>query len=382
MSVKIAATSLILGLAAVSVNATADPIIYETFTGYPEDALISADPAGPAIGLTGNWTLDPDNFFYVNMTGDDPDAGTGKAVYDMPYDDNGARTAQRSASQNPVLLDSDGGVFYASFLIHPARADGGMLFTLTLDRIDGGGQPELSFGMHDGNFVVGNGGVNVDVVGGAPTVSEMQVVLRLEYGDGGPDDPEVVTLWVDPADETSTPVIDNVAADLLNRGGARIVGVAIRGEQMAGQPAMFDDLLVGYEFEDVVGNPPADFLAHDPGMNGLFYDPGNPGHGLNFVVHAGGMTILYYGHSATGERLWLISGTFEGDLEFNEPIEMDMYEVLSGTFGAPQTPPTVWGNITISLADCNAGRASFSGLDGTLDMDFVRLTYIPSVSCK
>jgi hypothetical protein len=259
-----------------------------------------------------------------------------------------------------------------------------MLFTLTLERPDGGGQPELSFGMNGGHFVVGNGGVNVDVVGGSPALTEMQVVLRLEYGDGasGSDDLEVVTVWVDPEGEASTPVIDNVAANLLNRGGARLIGVAIRGEQMAGQPAMFDDLLVGYEFEDVVETPPPDFLAHDPGMNGLFYDPDNPGHGLNFVVHGLGLTVLYYGHSATGERLWLISDTFGDDLEFDVPIEMEMYEVLSGEFGEPQSPVTAWGGITIRLADCDTGHASFSGMDGTLEMDFVRLTYIPSVGCK
>jgi hypothetical protein len=238
--------------------------------------------------------------------------------------------------------------------------------------------------MNGGQFVVGNGGVNVDVVGGAPTATEMRVVLRLEYGDGGngPDDLEVVTLWVDPTDEASPPVIAGIAADLLNRGGARLVGVAIRGEQMAGQPAFFDNLMVGYEFEDVVQTPPPDFLAYDAGMNGLFYDPDNPGHGLNFVVHAQGLTVLYYGHSATGERLWLISETFAGDLEFDQPIEMAMYEVLSGEFGVPLAPATVWGDITLSLANCDVGHASLNGLDGTLEMDFARLTYIPSFTCK
>ncbi len=32
-----------------------------------------------------------------------------------------------------------------------------------------------------------------------------------------------------------------------------IVAVSIRGEQMSGQPAFFDDLRVGFSFSDVVG---------------------------------------------------------------------------------------------------------------------------------
>jgi hypothetical protein len=302
----------------------------------------------------------------------------------MPWDDNGARTAQRSTSSDHVLLSGDGDVFHASFRILPARADGHMIFGLTLDRLDGGGQADVSFGMIDGHFIVGNGGVDVDVSGGAPSVSEMRVVLRVEYGDAGsgPDDNEVVTLWVDPVDEFSTPVIDNAALDFLNRGGARIAGVSIRGGQMAGQPAYFDDLLVGSGFEDVVTAQPPVGLINDLGVNGLFYDPNNPGHGFNFVAHALGLTVFYYGHTASGERLWLISDIFAEDLESDTPIELEMLEVLSGEFGQPQFTTTAWGAITLELADCDTGHASFSGIDGSFEMDFIRLTGMPGIACQ
>ena len=102
----------------------------------------------------------------------------------MPWDDNGQRTAQRAASPLQVLLQDDGDVLYASFRIHPARSQGTMLFRLDLVQITGGGQPDLSFGMNGGDFVVGNGGVNLDVTAGEPAEEEMQVVLRVEYGEG------------------------------------------------------------------------------------------------------------------------------------------------------------------------------------------------------
>jgi hypothetical protein len=384
MSVKYALHAVFAVWVSLSVAAQADTIISERFTGYPDNALISAHPAGPALGLAGDWSLDPENFFYVNRTEFDLGAASGKAAYDMPWDDNGARTAQRSTSAAHVLLSGDGDAFHASFRILPTRFDGHMIFGLTLDRLDGGGQTDVSFGMIDGHFIIGNGGVDVDVSGGAPSVTEMRVVLRVEYGDAGsgPDDNEIVTLWVDPVDESSTPVIDNVAVDFLNRGGARMVGVSIRGGQMAGQPAYFDDLLVGSEFEDVVTAPPPAGLVNDLGMNGLFYDPNNPGHGFNFVAHALGLTVFYYGHTASGERLWLISDTFAGDLEYDTPIELEMLEVLSGEFGQPQFTTTAWGTITLELADCDTGHASFNGIDGSIEMDFIRLSGMPGILCE
>ena len=374
---------LFLVLATTSAAAQADPIVYDGFSGYPDDALISDSPAGPATGLTGDWSLDAESFFYVNRTQADLEAGAGKAVYDMPDDDNGVRTAQRQAMENYELFRSDGDAFYASFLIQPPRADGDMIFTLILERMDGGGQPNLSFGMSAGSFIVGNGIVDVDAVGGIPSVDEMRVVLRLEYGDGGtgPDDLEVVTVWVDPEDESSPPVIDAVAVDLVNRGGGRITAVSMRGSQMAGMPAFFDDLAVGYTFEDVT-NLPGGGLTNDLGMNGLFYDPNNPGHGFNFVVHGAGFTAYYYGHTATGERLWLMSETLEDDLQFDVAYELEMYEVLSGVFGLPELPATTWGSVSLLFADCDTGHASFSGLDGALEMDFVRLTAMPGIGCQ
>lgn len=140
MAVSKALFLILAGVVSASTAVHADSIVSETFSGYPDNALISASPAGPATGLAGDWALAPDNFFYVNRTGTDLSAGTGKAVYDMPSDDNGARTAQRATSDDHALFSSDGDIFYASFLIRPPRAQGTMMFVLELQQTDGGGQ--------------------------------------------------------------------------------------------------------------------------------------------------------------------------------------------------------------------------------------------------
>ena len=228
-------------------------LIEETFMGYPDNALISDSPAGPAIGLAGDWTLTPNSDFYVNRSQNDDRAGSCKAVYDRPAGDNGTREAVRDTSAEHVLLSSDGDVFYASFFIDPARTNGRMTFELRLKRLDGGGVPAFSFGVLDGAYVAGNGGIDIDASGGAVDAGGQRVVARVEYGDGssGPDDQELITLWVDPVNEESAPVIDAASIDFLNQGGAKIIAVSIRGEQMAGRPASFDDLRVGFSFSDV-----------------------------------------------------------------------------------------------------------------------------------
>ena len=249
----------VIGLCVLLLGASlqAGLIIEDTFTGYLDNALISDSPAGPAIGLAGDWTLVPENDFFVNKTRDDDNAGTGKAVYERPPTDNGTRTATRNTSADHVLFKNDGDVFYASFLIDPARAYGDMTFELELSNLGGGGMSNFAFGISNREYIVGNGGSDADVSGGVVTADEQLVLVRIAYGDAnsGPDDNEVVTLWVDPVDESSTPVIDGASIDFLNRGGGKITAVSIRGDWMYGDPAFFDNLRVGTSFAAVVPEP-------------------------------------------------------------------------------------------------------------------------------
>lgn len=249
----------IIGLCVLSLGFSlrAEPIIEETFSGYLDNVLISASPAGLATGLAGDWTLVSESDFYVNRTQADTEAGTDKAVYDRPSDDNGKRTATRSTSAEHVLFENDGDVFYASFLIDPARAGGDMMFDLELEKIAGGGALDFSFGIFSGQYAVNNGGVTFDVSGGEVTAAEQLVLVRVEYGggDSGLGNDEIITLWVDPLDESSEPVIDGVSNNLLSSGGGKIMSISIRGENMAGRPAFFDNLRVGYSFDAVIPEP-------------------------------------------------------------------------------------------------------------------------------
>ena len=98
-------------------------------------------------------------------------------------------------------------------------------------------------------------------------------------------------------------------------------------------------------------------------------------------MHETGLTILYYGHTPSGERLWLISDTNTGDLEFGIPLQLNLFEVIDGDFGRPWPPETWWGGATILPFDCDTGLASLAGRDGGFAMEYVRLTGIPGTTC-
>jgi len=117
-------------------------------------------------------------------------------------------------------------------------------------------------------------------------------------------------------------------------------------------------------------------------FNGLFYDPANSGHGFDFNMHTHGLTIYYYGHTADGERLWLISGTHTDPIAYNEPFELSLYEVVNGTFGNPILPESLWGTLSVTMTSCDIGSAMLNGLDGNIDMEIVRLVSLAGMDCS
>ena len=130
------------------------------------------------------------------------------------------------------------------------------------------------------------------------------------------------------------------------------------------------------------GNGGDDKLSNDVGVNGLFFDPNNSGHGFDIIRHETGLVVYYYGHSASGERLWLIYDNYQGNLEYNEKFSIDMYEISEGTFGHPVLPSSKWGSINMEFYDCDSGQATLNGDDGILEIDFVRLVGIPDIGCE
>jgi hypothetical protein len=125
----------------------------------------------------------------------------------------------------------------------------------------------------------------------------------------------------------------------------------------------------------------SDTLTSQQDINGLFYDPSNPGHGFDFNLHELGLTIFYYGHSSDGERLWLISEPYADAVQYWEEISLTMYEVEDGTFGMPGDE-VEWGTLKVKLTGCDEGYAILEGNDGQMTVNIERLVGLPDSVCR
>lgn len=171
----------------------------------------------------------------------------------------------------------------------------------------------------------------------------------------------------------------DMAPEVYTEGEGRFVE-SVTGEVKEGECAdFFLQLTAGYSIATGLDSSK---IGDPRDANGIFYDPENPGHGIDINVHSQGFTVYYYGHSAEGERLWLISQTVSTNLVYGQTYQLKMYEVSEGTFGQPKFPATEWGIMSLVLYDCDSGHADFDGVDGTLSMDLARVVRAGDSSCE
>ena len=68
------------------------------------------------------------------------------------------------------------------------------------------------------------------------------------------------------------------------------------------------------------------------GLSGLWYDSTLDGEGYNIIVADAGIVIFFYGYSAAGERVWLLTETYAAEVSFGQSFTLQVYEVNGGTF--------------------------------------------------
>jgi hypothetical protein len=145
----------------------------------------------------------------------------------------------------------------------------------------------------------------------------------------------------------------------------------------AGQFTMFAFNPDEYEDGDFL---PSEGLVNKAGLNGLYYDPENPGHGFDVNVYEAGLLIYYFGQARNGEQLWLISELYEGDIEFDTAIQLPMFTV-GGTYGQPAMPADGWGALRILFTNCSTATAMLDGEDGVSSVVLKKITGLENVYC-
>jgi len=118
--------------------------------------------------------------------------------------------------------------------------------------------------------------------------------------------------------------------------------------------------------------------------SGLWFDPSLDGEGYIIYETPYGWLVYYFGYSATGEFMWLVSDIVTLDqLLFGVPFELPMLIGKPGTFGMP-TPSselTPWGTLSIIFNSCTTGLFELKGDDGDKTSDVVKLVGVEDTKC-
>lgn len=120
------------------------------------------------------------------------------------------------------------------------------------------------------------------------------------------------------------------------------------------------------------------------GIAGLWYDPSLDGEGFNVISTPSGMVLFFYGYTSEGQTLWLISETFASDIDFEQVLDLTMYQGNGGTFAQPAPSSEAlseWGRLKVLFDACGTSRLALHGADGIKATYQVKLAGITDADC-
>ncbi len=159
-----------------------------------------------------------------------------------------------------------------------------------------------------------------------------------------------------------------------NRLAVGAYGTAISGNSNEGAVYVYDGL-------------PAYVIT---GLSGTWYDPAYDGSGFNLVQLSNSLLVYYYGYkkNGNGTAQWLLSDIIPGTVAAGETYTATMYAGTPGNGGSLTNKPTapgsgvsIWGQVEITLENCNKGSVRLTGADGMVTHNIVPLAKIAGLSC-
>lgn len=118
-------------------------------------------------------------------------------------------------------------------------------------------------------------------------------------------------------------------------------------------------------------------------VSGLWFDPALDGEGYNIIQAAAGTVIFFYGFTADGERLWLVSETASDPITLNGSLILTMFRGTPGSFDlpSPSTELESWGTLEVTLSSCTQGVFLLDGTDGQKTSNVIQLAGIAGSEC-
>lgn len=119
-------------------------------------------------------------------------------------------------------------------------------------------------------------------------------------------------------------------------------------------------------------------------FSGPWFDPDSDGEGYLVFNTPAGWLIYFFGYSADGDRLWLVSNLLDiENLVLGQAYEFTMLVGTPGSFDRP-TPSAdleTWGTLQVTLAGCVSGVFVLNGVDGMKTSNVTQLIGIEGSSC-
>jgi hypothetical protein len=119
--------------------------------------------------------------------------------------------------------------------------------------------------------------------------------------------------------------------------------------------------------------------------SGPWFDPTLDGEGYLVFQTTAGWLIYFFGYSADGKFMWLISNLVKLDeLILGEPFLLPMLIGKPGTFEMP-TPSdelTPYGILSVTLDSCTTGQFVLDGLDGKKTSNVIKLVDVDGTDCE
>ena len=117
---------------------------------------------------------------------------------------------------------------------------------------------------------------------------------------------------------------------------------------------------------------------------GLWFDPDSPGEGFNVIQDSTSTTIFYFGYTANGERLWLVTEGLSDPIESGVSQTVNVLVGTAGTFPTPGAPETLmmWGSLNVTFTACESAIFELSGIDGVKALNATKLQGVSGNQCE
>lgn len=198
------------------------------------------------------------------------------------------------------------------------------------------------------------------------------IVMRIDFNTSGTND--TVTLYVDPAANTSSPsVAATTTVSNLNIGTISAMGVNIQG----GTTLTVDEIRIGQSFGEVVGfNPPAvpTGLAATPGINSVSLTWNAVGTATGYKVLRGTTTGVYTVTNSTASNAY-VDNTAVGGTQYFYVVQ------ATNASGASASSSEVTATPTVALPDVPTGLTA-TGTNGAVLLNWSVATGAASYNVK